>query len=654
MRTPMMSQITLTFPDGNQKKFDKGITSQEVAASIAPSLAKKAISSSVNGQHFDLSWSIEEDAEIAINTIKDTEPALELVRHDLAHIMARAVQEIWPDVKVTIGPVIRDGWYYDFDRKDPFTTDDLILIEKKMKEIINARDPVKTEVWSRQEAIDYYKKNNEPFKIELIESIPGNEPIRMYWHGYWQDLCRGPHFQHTGQVPADGFKLMHVAGAYWRGDSNREQLQRIYGCAFLNKEQLKSHLNMLEEAAKRDHRKLGREMKLFHMQEEAPGQIFWHPNGWKIYTTLQDYMRRKQELDGYVEVNTPQLVDRKLWEASGHWEKYQENMFIVEVDEEHAREKAVNALKPMNCPCHVQVYNQGLKSYRDLPLRMAEFGSCNRYEPSGALHGVMRVRGFTQDDAHIFCREDQIESETKKFINFLSDVYKDLGFEKFSIKFSDRPEKRSGSDDVWDKAEDALKSATIAAGYDFEINPGEGAFYGPKLEFVLTDAIGRDWQCGTLQVDFVLPDRLDANYVGEDGNKYRPVMLHRACLGSFERFIGILIENFAGRLPFWLAPRQVVVAAIVSDANDYCENVVNALKAKGIRAETDLRNEKINYKVREHSVSKIPVILACGMKEISNNTVSVRRLGEKQTTIEQLDKILEQLTEEAKSPDQHK
>ena len=582
-----MSQVTLTFPDGNQKNFDKGITSQEVASSIAPSLLKKAISSTVNGQHFDLSWPIMENANIAINTIKDTKAALELVRHDLAHIMARAVQEIWPDVKVTIGPVIRDGWYYDFDRKDPFTADDLILIEKKMKEIINARDPVKTEVWSRREAIAYYKKNKEPFKVELIESIPGDEPIRMYWHGNWQDLCRGPHLQHTGQVPADGFKLMHVAGAYWRGDSNREQLQRIYGCAFLNKEQLKSHLNMLEEAAKRDHRKLGREMKLFHMQEEAPGQIFWHPNGWKIYTTLQNYMRRKQELDGYVEVNTPQLVDRKLWEESGHWEKYQENMFIVEVDEEHAREKAVNALKPMNCPCHVQVYNQGLKSYRDLPLRMAEFGSCNRYEPSGALHGVMRVRGFTQDDAHIFCREDQIESETKKFINFLSDVYKDLGFEKFSIKFSDRPEKRSGSNEVWDKAEDALKSATIAAGYDFDINPGEGAFYGPKLEFVLTDAIGRDWQCGTLQVDFVLPDRLDANYIGEDGNKHRPVMLHRACLGSFERFIGILIESFAGRLPFWLAPRQVVVAAIVSDANNYCKDVVSALQAKGIRAEVD-------------------------------------------------------------------
>jgi threonyl-tRNA synthetase len=647
-----MSQVTLTFPDGNQKKFDTGITSQEVASSIAPSLLKKAISSTVNGQHFDLSWPIKEDASIAINTIKDTEPALELVRHDLAHIMARAVQEIWPDVKVTIGPVIRDGWYYDFDRKEPFTADDLILIEKKMKEIINARDMVKTEVWSRQEAIDYYKKNNEPFKVELIESIPGDEPIRMYWHGDWQDLCRGPHLQHTGQVPADGFKLMHVAGAYWRGDSNREQLQRIYGCAFLNKEQLKTHLNMLEEAAKRDHRKLGREMKLFHMQEEAPGQIFWHPNGWKIYTTLQDYMRRKQEQDGYVEVNTPQLVDRKLWEASGHWEKYQENMFIVEVDEEHAREKAVNALKPMNCPCHVQVYNQGLKSYRDLPLRMAEFGSCNRYEPSGALHGVMRVRGFTQDDAHIFCREDQIESETKKFINFLSDVYKDLGFEKFSIKFSDRPEKRSGSNEVWDKAEDALKSATIAAGYEFEINPGEGAFYGPKLEFVLTDAIGRDWQCGTLQVDFVLPDRLDANYIGEDGNKHRPVMLHRACLGSFERFIGILIESFAGRLPFWLAPRQVVVAAIVSDANDYCGNVVSALRAKGIRAEVDLRNEKINYKVREHSVSKVPVILACGMKEITDKTVSVRRLGEKHTKVEHLTEIIDQLTEEAKSPDQ--
>ena len=647
-----MSQISLTFPDGNKRDYAAGITAAEVASDISTSLGKKAISATVNGAHYDLQWPIDADATIAINTIKDTEPALELVRHDLAHIMARAVQEIWPDVKVTIGPVINNGWYYDFDRKEPFTPEDLGLIEKKMKDIINLRDGVRTEVWERDRAIQHYKDTNEPFKVELIESIPGSEPIRMYWHGEWQDLCRGPHLQHTGQVPADGFKLMHVAGAYWRGDSSREQLQRIYGVAFLNKEQLKAHLTMLEEAAKRDHRKLGREMDLFHMQEEAPGQIFWHPNGWKIYTTLQDYMRRQQERGGYVEVNTPQVVDRKLWEASGHWDKYQENMFIVEVDEEHAREKAINALKPMNCPCHVQVYNQGLKSYRDLPLRMAEFGSCNRYEPSGALHGIMRVRGFTQDDAHIFCREDQIEAETKKFIEFLSKIYRDLGFENFSIKFSDRPEQRAGSDEVWDKSENALRSATEAAGYDFELNPGEGAFYGPKLEFVLTDAIGRDWQCGTLQVDFVLPERLDANYIAEDGQKHRPVMLHRAVLGSFERFIGILIESSAGRLPFWLAPRQVVVAAIVSDANEYCQEVVAALRAKGVRAELDLRNEKINYKVREHSVSKVPVILACGMREVEERSVSVRRLGEKQTSTSSLEEIVSTLTIEAKAPDQ--
>ena len=647
-----MSQISLTFPDGNKRDYAAGITAAEVASGISTSLGKKAISATVNGAHYDLQWPIDSDATIAINTMKDAEPALELVRHDLAHIMARAVQEIWPDVKVTIGPVINNGWYYDFDRKEPFTPEDLGLIEKKMKDIINLRDGVRTEVWERDRAIQHYKDTNEPFKVELIESIPGNEPIRMYWHGEWQDLCRGPHLQHTGQVPADAFKLMHVAGAYWRGDSSREQLQRIYGVAFLNKEQLKAHLTMLEEAAKRDHRKLGREMDLFHMQEEAPGQIFWHPNGWKIYTTLQDYMRRQQERGGYVEVNTPQVVDRKLWEASGHWDKYQENMFIVEVDEEHAREKAINALKPMNCPCHVQVYNQGLKSYRDLPLRMAEFGSCNRYEPSGALHGIMRVRGFTQDDAHIFCREDQIEAETKKFIEFLSKIYRDLGFENFSIKFSDRPEQRAGSDEVWDKSENALRSATEAAGYDFELNPGEGAFYGPKLEFVLTDAIGRDWQCGTLQVDFVLPERLDANYIAEDGQKHRPVMLHRAVLGSFERFIGILIESSAGRLPFWLAPRQVVVAAIVSDANEYCQEVVAALRAKGVRAELDLRNEKINYKVREHSVGKVPVILACGMREVEERSVSVRRLGEKQTSTSSLEEIVSTLTIEAKAPDQ--
>ena len=647
-----MSQITLTFPDGNQRSYNAGITPAEVANSIATSLGKKAISAQVNGAHYDLQWPITTDASIAINTMKDEAPALELIRHDLAHIMARAVQELWPDVKVTIGPVINNGWYYDFDRAEPFTPEDLGKIEKKMRDIIALRDPVRTEVWDRERAIQHYRDAGEPFKVELIDAIPGSDPIRMYWHGDWQDLCRGPHLQNTGQVPADAFKLMNVAGAYWRGDSSREQLQRIYGVAFMNKEDLKAHLVMLEEAAKRDHRKLGREMDLFHMQEEAPGQIFWHPNGWKIYTTLQDYMRRQQERGGYVEVNTPQVVDRKLWEASGHWDKYQEHMFIVEVDEEHAREKAVNALKPMNCPCHVQVYNQGMKSYRDLPLRMAEFGSCNRYEPSGALHGIMRVRGFTQDDAHIFCTEDQIEEETKRFIEFLSNIYSDLGFTEFKIKFSDRPENRAGSDEVWDKAEGALKAATDAAGYDFTLNPGEGAFYGPKLEFVLTDAIGRDWQCGTLQVDFVLPERLDANYVGADGNKHRPVMLHRATLGSFERFIGILIESHAGKLPFWLAPRQVVVAAIVSDADDYCREVVAALRAKGVRAELDLRNEKINYKVREHSLGKVPVILACGMKEVEDRTVSVRRLGEKQTSVTTLDDIVATLTAEATAPDQ--
>ena len=646
-----MAQVSLTLPDGSKRNYPTGITPGEVASDIATSLGKKAISATVNGAHYDLQWPINADADIAIHTMKDDAQALELVRHDLAHIMARAVQELWPDVKVTIGPVIDTGWYYDFDRAEPFTPEDLAVIEKKMREIINKRDTVRTEVWDRPRAIQHYTDNNEPYKVELIEAIPGDEPLRMYWHGDWQDLCRGPHLQNTGQVPGDSFRLMSVAGAYWRGDSNRAMLQRIYGCAFLNKESLKSHLHMLEEAAKRDHRKLGREMNLFHMQEEAPGQIFWHPNGWTIYTTLQDYMRRKQRAGGYVEVNTPQVVDRKLWEASGHWEKYQENMFIVEVDEEHAREKAVNALKPMNCPCHVQIFNQGLKSYRDLPLRMAEFGSCNRYEPSGALHGIMRVRGFTQDDGHIFCREDQIESETAVYIDFLSGIYRDLGFENFRVKFSDRPDTRAGSDEVWDKAESALLAATRAAGIEPEMNPGEGAFYGPKLEFVLTDAIGRDWQCGTHQVDFVLPERLDATYIGADGGKHRPVMLHRATLGSFERFIGILIESHAGKLPFWLAPRQVVVASIISDADDYVTEVVDALRARGVRAEADLRNEKINYKVREHSVGKVPVILAIGAREVEERTVSVRRLGEKQTSVTSLDEIVTTLAVEATPPD---
>ncbi|MCV6823818.1 MULTISPECIES: threonine--tRNA ligase [Halocynthiibacter] len=646
-----MAQIALTLPDGNIREYDAGVTPAEVAASISNSLAKKAISATVNGAHWDLQWPITEDSSIALHTMKDADQALELIRHDCAHIMARAVQEIWPDVKVTIGPVIKNGWYYDFDRKEPFTPEDLEVIEKKMKEIINKREPVTTEIWERDRAVAFYEANNEPYKVELIESIPGDEPLRMYWHGDWQDLCRGPHLQHTGQVPGDAFKLMSIAGAYWRGDSDRAMLQRIYGVAFQNKDGLKKHLHMLEEAAKRDHRKLGREMDLFHMQEEAPGQIFWHPNGWTIYTQLQDYMRRQQKRGGYVEVNTPQVVDRKLWEASGHWEKYQENMFIVEVDEEHAREKAVNALKPMNCPCHVEIFKQGLKSYRDLPLRMAEFGSCNRYEPSGALHGIMRVRGFTQDDAHIFCTENQIEAETKRFLTFLANIYRDLGFESFKVKFSDRPETRAGTDSQWDKADRLLKEACDAAGCEYDLNPGEGAFYGPKLEFVLTDAIGRDWQCGTLQVDFIIPERLGATYIGEDGEKHTPVMLHRATLGSFERFIGILIEEHAGKLPFWLAPRQVVVASIVSDANDFVDEVVADLRRLGVRAEADIRNEKINYKVREHSLGKVPVILAVGMKEVEDRTVTLRRLGEKRTTVVPFDEIKEELALDATPPD---
>ncbi len=646
-----MAQISLTFPDGNSRSFDAGVTPAEVAAGISNSLAKKAISTTVNDAHWDLQWPITEDSTIAIHTMKDDAQALELIRHDLAHIMARAVQAIWPEVKVTIGPVIENGWYYDFDREEPFTPEDLGEIEGKMKEIINARDPVRTEVWERDRAVQHYKDNNEPYKVELIDAIPGDEPLRMYWHGDWQDLCRGPHLQHTGQVPADAFKLMSVAGAYWRGDSNRAMLQRIYGVAFKNRDELKKYLTFLEEAEKRDHRRLGKEMDLFHMQEEAPGQVFWHPNGWSIYTELQEYMRRKQRAGGYQEINTPQVVDRKLWEASGHWEKYQEHMFVVEVEEEHAKEKAINALKPMNCPCHVQVFNQGLKSYRDLPLRLAEFGSCSRYEPSGALHGIMRVRGFTQDDAHIFCTEDQIESECARFINFLADIYADLGFPEFEIKFATRPEKRVGSDESWDHVEGALEGAIRATGRTFTLEPGDGAFYGPKLDFYLTDAIGRTWQCGTFQVDPNLPERLGATYVGEDGNKHRPYMLHRATLGSFERFIGILIEEHAGRLPFWLAPRQVVVASIVSDADAYVDEVVGLLRARGVRAEADKRNEKINYKVREHSVGKVPVILAIGQREVDERTVSVRRLGEKQTSVEALDDIVASLSREATAPD---
>ena len=646
-----MSQISLTFPDGNSRDYDAGVTAAQVAESIAPSLAKRAISASLDGKHIDLAWPITASGAIAIHTLKDEDQALELIRHDFAHVMARAVQEIWPDVKVTIGPVRDQGWFYDFDRDEPFTPEDLGRIEAKMKEIIAARDPVRTEIWDRDRAIAHYKAANEPFKLELIDRIPEGEDVRMYWHGDWQDLCRGPHLQHTGQLPADAFRLTHVAGAYWLGDASRPMLQRIYGVAFRNREDLKAHLTMLEEAAKRDHRKLGREMELFHFQEEAPGMVFWHPNGWTIYRELEAYMRRRQIAGGYREIRTPQVVDRVLWEKSGHWEAYREHMFLVEVDEEGAREKRINALKPMNCPCHVQIYNQGLKSYRDLPLRLAEFGSCHRYESSGSMHGLMRVRGFVQDDAHIFCTEDQIEAECARFLDLLSSVYADLGFQSFDIKLSTRPEVRVGSDEVWDKAESALEKAILNVRNDYQVDPGEGAFYGPKLDFKLTDAIGREWQCGTFQVDFNLPVRLEAEYIGDDGAKHRPVMLHRAILGSFERFIGILIENYAGKLPLWLAPRQVVVASIVSDADDYVHEVVDALRAAGLRAEADTRNEKINYKVREHSVAKVPAILAIGMKEVESRSVSMRRLDQQGSRTLSLAEATAVLKDEATPPD---
>ena len=644
-------EVQITLPDGAVRAYPAGVTGAAIAESLSKSLSKSAIAATINGHLRDLSIPITENSAVAIHTAKDEAIALGLIRHDAAHIMARAVQELWPDVKVTIGPVIENGWYYDFDRAEPFTPEDLEAIEARMRQIIAARDPVTTEVWDRDRAIRHYEALGEPYKVELVGMIPEGQQIRMYWHGPWQDLCRGPHLAHTGQVPSDAFKLMNVAGAYWRGDSSRPMLQRIYGTAFRTKDELKAYLYRLEEAAKRDHSKLGREMKLFHMQEEAPGMVFWHPEGWTLYRTLEDYMRRRQRHAGYKEIRTPQVVDRKLWEASGHWEAYQEHMFLVEVQEEAAKEKRVNALKPMNCPCHVQVYNQGLKSYRDLPLRLAEFGACHRYEPSGSMHGLMRVRGFIQDDAHIFCTEDQIESECAGFIELLSSVYADLGFEKFDIKLSTRPEVRIGSDETWDKVEGALENAIRQVGVPYQVDPGEGAFYGPKLDFKLTDAIGREWQCGTFQVDAQLPERLGAEYVGEDGEKHRPYMLHRAILGSFERFTGVLIEHYAGKFPLWLAPRQVVVAPIVSDANDYAEQVVMALRVKGVRAEADLRNEKINYKVREHSLSKVPVILAVGAREVAERTVSVRRLGEQRTEERPVDLTIDELVAESTPPD---
>ena len=638
--------VSLTFPDGNSRSYDAGVTAAEVAADISTSLAKKAISATVNGQHWDLQWPIDSDAQIAIHTMKDEEQANELIRHDLAHVMARAVQEIWPATKVTIGPVIDNGWYYDFDREEPFTPEDLGLIEKKMKEIINKRDAVTTEIWDRQRAIEFYKANNEPYKVELIESIPGDEPLRMYWHGHWQDLCRGPHLQHTGQLPGDAFKLMSVAGAYWRGDSDRPMLQRIYGVAFTGKEKLKAHLHMLEEAAKRDHRKLGREMDLFHFEEHAPGSVFWHPAGWRVFQNLIAYMRRRQEAAGYVEVNTPDIMDRALWETSGHWFNYMDNMFLAKTHDDRDY-----ALKPMNCPGHMMLYNHSLRSYRELPMKIAEFGKVHRYEPSGALHGLLRVRSFTQDDAHIYCTPEQLTDECLKVNDLILSIYKDFGFEDVHVKLSTRPENRIGSDESWDLSEGALKTALDRAGMSYTIFEGEGAFYGPKLEYVLRDAIGRDWQCGTLQVDYNLPERFGSTYVSQSGEKLAPVMLHRALFGSLERFIGILIENWEGKLPFWLAPRQVVVASITSEADAYVQEVVQTLKAAGVQAEADIRNEKINYKVREHSLSKVPVILAVGHREVDERTVSVRRLGEKQTQVQPLEAVTKELSQAATPPD---
>jgi threonyl-tRNA synthetase len=658
--TSEIREVAVTLPDGAVRPYPAGTTAAAVAADISTSLGKAALAAVVDGRLADLSLPIEADASLAIVTVKD-EAALELIRHDCAHIMARAVQELWPDVKVTIGPVIENGWYYDFDRAEPFTPDDLGAIEARMRQIIAARDPVRWEVWDRDRAIRHYEALGEGYNVELVEAIPGADPIRMYWHGPWQDLCRGPHLVHTGQVPPDAFKLMSIAGAYWRGDSRRPMLQRIYGVAFRTKADLDAHLHQLEEAAKRDHRKLAREMDLFHQQPEAQGSIFWHPNGFVLWRVLEAYIRRRLDADGYVEVKTPQLLDSKLWRQSGHWGKFRENMFVVpdeipSVEDEEddpvlSGEASLMALKPMNCPGHIQIFRQGTKSYRDLPIRMAEFGCCHRNEAHGALHGLMRVRQLTQDDAHIFCREDQIFEETSRFLALFARVYGDMGLTDIAYKLATRPDVRAGDDATWDRAEEALAEALTAAGLTFDHAPGEGAFYGPKLEFHLTDAIGRTWQCGTFQLDYVLPERLDASYVGEDGARHRPVMLHRAVFGSFERFIGLLIEHYAGRFPLWLAPRQVVVAPIVSEANGYAGEVVAALAARGIRAEADLRNEKINYKVREHSLGKVPVILAVGLREVEERTVSLRRLGEQGSRVAGLEAVVVELAAEATPPD---
>ena len=640
--------MNITLPDGSIRELAQGSTGLDLANDIGPGLAKAAVAVVVNGSQMDLCDPIETDSEVSIITI-NSDDGLEIMRHTLtAQVLARAIKNLYPTAKLAIGPTIEDGFYYDFATETAISSDDLPKIENEMRNIIASGDLINKSLNTKKDAIKAFKSKKEEYKIAIINESEQADNFQIYQQGDsdFIDLCRGPHLPSLKHIGA--FKLTKVAGAYWRGKSENEMLTRIYGTAWNNDKDLAAYLNRMEEAEKRDHRKLGKEMDLFHFQDEAPGMVFWHPNGWTIYRELQNFVRKRLVDNGYVEINTPQVIDRKLWEASGHWDKYRENMFITEIDEEHANEKRINALKPMNCPGHVQIYNQGIKSYRDLPLKFAEFGSCHRYEPSGTMHGLMRVRAFTQDDGHIFCTEDQIESETGLFIKFLSSVYADLGFKSFDIKLSTRPEMRVGSDEIWDKAELALETAIKNLGYPYKIDEGDGAFYGPKLDFVLTDAIGRDWQCGTFQLDFNLAERLDAEYVGEDGKKHIPVMIHRAILGSFERFIGILIENYAGKLPLWLAPRQVVIASITSDVNSYVNEVASLLKEMNVRVETDTRNEKISYKVREHSASKVPVIMVIGKKEMEERTISIRRLGSNENTSYSLNDIVEQIAQESK------
>jgi threonyl-tRNA synthetase len=644
MAPDSQDQIAITLPDGSVRRFARGITGGEIAASIGPGLAKAAVAVKLDGEPRDLTRPIDHDTKLAILT-RDAPEAVEIIRHDAAHVMAEAVKELYPETQVTFGPATETGFYYDFARAVPFTPEDLVKIEQRMHEIVDRDEKITREEWERDSAVEFFAELGEKYKAEWIHEIPKDETISLYRQGNFVDLCAGPHLPSTGKL-GHAFKLMKVAGAYWRGDARNAQLQRVYGTAWANEKELKQYLFQIEEAEKRDHRRLGRELDLFHQQEEAVGAVFWHPKGWTLYRTIENYVRRRIEAAGYVEVRTPQLVDRSLWEASGHWEKFREHMFTIDDTES----KRVLAVKPMNCPCHVQIFRQGLHSYRELPLRMAEFGSCHRNEPSGALHGIMRVRAFTQDDAHIFCTEDQITAESVAFCELLQSVYRDFGFQEVHVKFSDRPPTRAGTDAVWDKAEGALRHAIEAAGLPYTMNPGEGAFYGPKLEFVLRDALGRDWQCGTLQVDFVMPERLDAHYIGEDGQRHRPVMLHRAILGSLERFIAILIEEYAGRFPLWLAPVQAVVATITDEANSYAEEVRAACEAAGLRARVDLSNEKINYKVREHSLAKVPALLVVGKREAENKTVAIRRLGAKDQEILELGQAVARLTAEARPP----